>query len=430
MPQTLQPMDIKELIIMLERFIKSGRISFSLLTYDRLGEAVANELIVKYDQDMVLLYIKNQDGLVKAVGTETDLLFNEFLVKFLEVNETETLPAFDPKLFFQIKRDSSDFAGYSQENIDYFYNLIENQFASLTPALLHAKVDSADHDLIPFMGTKQVYYDLSNIINGQIIRNMDDTIAAIIEYVNTLRDNLTDALNNAKAIYDATISSLTTVNTRQDATLTAIKNDVAAMNTKLSTVTTSVTNMASKVSTRVRGQQFYVAGSGTVAYPVLIRYNSGINAITGGYEFFGCQFYLTYEDGNRFNVVMLGDGSGTNSSSYWTGIGTKYVVTQKCNGSGTPNIYNCEEIGPMQWILMLRGTSWYTVWTKYLDYLYLDASTAAKSGRNPINVPGTVANRGLYNNGSYNANFSKSFSNQMIVGGSIIVQNRFQLSIV
>jgi len=427
---TLQNVDLKELISMLERYLKAGRISFSLLDYSRNNEAITNELIVKYDQENILLYIKNTDGEIKPVGTETDLIFNEFLAKFLEVGESEITPPYDPKLFFQIKQDSSAFYGYSQENINFFYNWIESNMDSLEPYLLHANtVDEVQHDLIPMQTAKTVYYDLGKVVTGQTIRDMDSVISALVTMMNNIKSDLTAALNSAKATYNSMIDTLNKTNSTQTTAINGLKTDITNLNTGLSTLNTNLTNLANKVDQRIRPKTFTVGGNANTAYPVRIYYNSGVNPVTGGYEFFQGQFFLSFEDGNRSCVAALGDATETNSSSYWNGVCNRYVVTQKGNGAGVPAFYHFTEVGPMNWICVLRGAATYTVWSKYIDYVSVDASTTSKNGVNAGGIPGTVWNYLLYNDGNYNATFVKTYAPNIATDG-LGLNGRYVLHVV
>jgi len=422
MPENLS---IEDLLGLLERFLKSGRLSFSLLTWNRRDEAVINELVIKYQDNLALVYIRNPDGQIVPVGTETDLLFQEFLAKFLEVSVTKQKPDYDPQMWFMLRENSVNFTGYDAEVISQFYQFVENNLSSLKPYLLQVKDSGKLSKLVPFISATTVFYDMNKVMSNGSILNMDDALKAIVTLMNNVKTDLTNLLDSTKNQYNEALNALETNITRHQTEINTLKTDINTVVSKYNTTLSTLNTLAANVDYKIRGLQFSVAGDSNTAYPIRLQYTSGDGALTGGNELFLASPMITYSDNNRNVVIMLGLGNDS-IGSFHTG-GTKFTISQNCTGAGTPCFSNAYLIGAGTYIVMLGGARTYTVWSKHIDKLTVEAGAYAKNGYNPTAFS-TVLNRMVA--ARYNSTYVGTFTDTVYLYGELVLQNRYRIRVV
>ena len=379
--------DLTDLQTLLERYIKAGRISFSLLTWDNKSEAKENELIIKYDNENAFLYIKNADGKIVSVNTETDLSYQEFLAKFMEVSSAKEKAPFDPQLWFKINEDASMFSGYSQENISYFYNYIENNLTSLKPYIINTTADGENHEMLPFMSTRTVYYDLGKIIKDGNIVNVEDTISAIMNLVNNIKSEITDMLNINIRNYDDTLNEFQSHIDRQNEEISVLHSAVSTVDKKYTDLTAKVKEISDKMDLKIRSKKFTLSGDSNRIVPVIIWIggggedlpteflNSSDTSARNPQELFLGGAFITYTDPNRNVILQLGSGMETNEAANIHG-GTEFTVTQNGNTDAQGVIYGQGVIHGVQkkhaghWLVWLLAGKTYYLWSKYVDYIW------------------------------------------------------------
>ena len=438
--------DLTDLQTLLERYIKAGRISFSLLTWDNKSEAKENELIIKYDNENAFLYIKNADGKICAVNTETDLSYQEFLAKFMEVSATKEKAPFDPQLWFKINEDASMFSGYSQENISYFYNYIENNLTSLKPYIINTTADGETHEMLPFMSTRTVYYDLGKIIKDGNIVNVEDTISAIMNLANNIKSEITDMLNINIRNYGDTLNEFQAHIDRQDEEISVLHSAVSTVDKKYTDLTAKVKEISDKMDLKIRSRKFTVGGTTSQIIPVTFTMTGGgedlPNDVAGGKwaagakEAFMGGMFITYNDANRNVIIQLGSNMEANVAAGLSS-GTEFTVTQsqavggtrtdgKVSGVGT--VHAIERVSAGKWCVWLTGGRSYYLWSKYVDDITINAKATTKEGKYTVQKYGTKIHQALYDR--LNKEFSFHYTDVLNITHQLTLGSRYVLSIV
>lgn len=144
--------NIKELAMELEKYLKAGRFSFAVLMWDQRNKAVVNELIVKYDEKdhKPILYIKNANGDIVPIISESDKIFKDFLENFIEVSVNRT-KNYEPSLYFMLRQDNEGNTGWNQSTVDQFYTFVSDNFSKLKPYVLQTFKKGKSDLLIPFV---------------------------------------------------------------------------------------------------------------------------------------------------------------------------------------------------------------------------------------------------------------------------------------
>ena len=409
--------DLTDLQTLLERYIKAGRISFSLLTWDEKSEAKENELIIKYDNENAFLYIKNADGKIVSVNTETDLSYQEFLAKFMEVSATKEKAPFDPQLWFKINEDSSMFSGYSQENISYFYNYVENNLTSLKPYIINTTADGETHEMLPFMSTRTTYYDLGKIIKDGNIVNVEDTISAIMNLVNNIKSEITDMLNINIRNYDDTLNEFQSHIDRQDEEISVLHSAVSTVDKKYTDLTAKVKEISDKMDLKIRSKKFTILGDGNTIVPVIFQMRDGEDLPTkvsdkdsgwasGSKMAFMGGMFITYSDSNRNVILQLGSNMETNFTAH-VHNGNEFTITQNCNGNGQGVVHGVYKFNGESgtWVVWLLTNKTYYLWSKYVD----EAMVYTDSGYNGTGVSGVYAVCSQYGIKTYKYNTTNDY---------------------
>lgn len=435
MPNPRIMVTAEELSLMLEKLIKAGRISFSACVWENRDSALPNEIILKYDEiEGVLAYTRDpKTNEIKPIGTETDLWVNKFKANFLEVSDIRSKQDVDPSIWFQTKTSSEGFTNYNQETVNFLYDQIEAQLSSLKPYIMKVNCDGEAHRVIPFMSARGVYYDLSKIMSGQIIRNLEDVFKLMMEYMNKLRSDLDSQLQSLNSIIADAQANISDQNARQDLDIVALEKEVERQAENMQNVQSDVQNLATGVEYKPRPYQVSLQGDPNTAYPIVIRFTEAGEEIEGGFEVFNAETFVVFEDPTRNNVIQLGHGADTTSQNYYSGkTDDSWIFTQHIQGTPVaPAIYDVRHMGPGVWLVMLRGTCTVNIFSKYMETLDIDDSLSAKYGVNPVtNVPNTVINENLTGSKIRNTSFTKRFDSSVQVVGDLYIQNRYRLRIV
>lgn len=412
-----------------EKLIKDGRFTFAVTAWENRDTAPDQSLIVRWTGDLPMLYMK-RDGAYYPAGTETDLNFNKFILNFLEVSPTRQKEDVDPSIWFKTFKDSSNSEGYSDENIKMAYQYIEQNLPSMSPYIQKVAVDSKEHYVIPMIISKMVFYDLAKLIANEKIRSLDEVFPLLIQYMQKVRtDNQAQITAVNKAITEVQ-TDIRDQNNRQDENIELLSKESQEQTSSNSALLEKIDTFIKKTEFRNRSKRFSIEGSATYAYPVAITIGNGNNQLSNGYECFNAPTYIMTDDGNRLNIVQLGGSSTVYVSNVPYQLDDTYIMTQKCNGSSTtPIIYDIKRVSYNTWVLLIKGGSSFTVYSKYIDDIQVDTSTDSKFDINPIaNIPSVVINKLLTAENLRNISFSIRKDAQ-IQAIDEVISNRYKISI-
>lgn len=425
--------NIKEFYMELEKFLKTGRFSFAILTYDNKDRAVVNELIVKYDEvdHKPMLYIKNPNGDIVPIITESDALLKQFLENFLEISVDRT-KSYEPSLWFMLRKDDSGDTGWNQSTIDQFYHFVGENMSKLKPYVLQTFKNQRRDIVIPFVDTKMVYYDMGKLIDGNGIENFDKIVDMLYNLIKTIQSNLVDVMNGIETKFNDLDQKLRADNIRQDNDINQINKQMSATETKLDEVIAEIGKVAGTTERRLMPVTITVGGSNSTIYPVSVKVAGGGHAISGGTEMFAGAMFLTMEDSKKHIVVQLGNDHMTDSPNYFSGSeDLHFVYSQKVlDGNGAKHyVYEVTQFGSGYYGLLLRGATKYTLWTRYPEHTSIVNSLQTIGGLSPIPEGNKGINPQLTDDRIIGTDITRTFTNSVHVVSSVMVGNQIKMSI-
>lgn len=429
--------DIKEFRMEMEKFLKAGRFSFAILTWDQRQNAVINELVVKYDEKdhKPMLYIKNPKGDVVPIITESDKILKDFLENFIEISVDRT-KNYEPSLWFMLRKDENGNTGWNKSTINQFYSFIGANFNKMKPYVLQTFKDNQRELLIPYVGTQMVFYDMGKLIKGAGVENFDNIVNMLYNLITDIKENLVDIMNGIETKFTDMNNKLVQENERQNAEIKTLEQQIKQTEDKLDDVMNSLGDIRGTTERRLLPVEISVGGNANTIYPVSVSLRGGGLAISGGTEQFAGAMFLTLETPQRNIVVQLGNNHMTDSPNYFTGITDQYFVySHKIldGGNAKHYVYDVKNISSGSYALLLRGATKYTLWTRYPDNTVIDTDlgeiqTPAGSMR-PIGENDKTVNPQLTDDTILGSNVVRTFCNSVHVVNSIMIGNKLKMSI-
>jgi len=388
MREVMREIDFHDLKIFLERYLKAGRISFSLLAWDNRANGQKGEMIINYDSDYGILYTKNDKNEIIPLRTETDIIFMEFIANFLEVNDVKIKPHAEPQLFFKLMRDTGGNTGFTQQVIEKHYRYIEDNLSSLTPlSSWTVNTDGKSENLTQFSSARTTYYDLGKVISGQVINNMEDTVRIIVSFMNNITKELTDMLNSVRVHYDQSLNQVRDQQARIDGNISVLTNLANGINSNITAMRNSINTISSNMDIRMHRRDFTTGGSNSSYFtPVLITLNeNGLgNSLPdgAGMEAFGAGLYITGSWRIPGFALELGSGNlFSNNARYPSSGGSRFTVSFHPNSLSYLPFAGAKRVGAGAWVVMLRSTYEYTLWSKYAtNGIVINPDTSTKYG--------------------------------------------------
>lgn len=428
--------DTKEVFVELEKFLKTGRFSFAVLTWDNRNKAVVNELIVKYDKDKKpMLYMKNPDGELKPIITESDSTLKDFLENYIEISVDRT-KNYEPSLWFMLRQDENGNTGWNKSTVSQFYNFIDQNMNKLKPYMLQVFNKGNRDILVPFIGTQMVYYDVGRLVKGEGIENFDNVINILYNLITDIKDNLIDIMNAVQTKFDDMNAKLVQENERQNIEIENLGNQMKETEKLVAGVLDELGDIRSTTERRLRSVDITVGGNANTIYPVKLKYTGGGSPISGGTELFMGAMFLQMESPTRNIVMQIGNDHMTTSPAYYTGNqDTYFVYTHKVlDGANAKHyIYDCIFSGSGEYVVLLRGGTKYKLWTKYPDFLQITNNLAAvgtPSGDiSPIPESNKTRRPMLTDDSILGADVVRTFVSSVHVVNSVMVGNKIRLGI-
>lgn len=199
--------DMKNLMSQIEKFIKGGRIVIELLTKEEAEDLTPRQICVEFDYEekVARLFIMNDQGEIVPVKSKAEDLIEEFLIKFIEVGVNKKYD-YDPSLHFKLMHDTE---GFTQANIERFYNYMTENFTQFKPYIQYVKdFDSNTHGVIPFMSSDAVYLNLGRIIQDKGITNVTTAINELYEFMTSYRTSMESIINKMNNSLNGLIESI------------------------------------------------------------------------------------------------------------------------------------------------------------------------------------------------------------------------------
>lgn len=429
--------NVKEVMMEVEKFLKAGRFSFSILNWDMRNNAVINELIVKYNERTrkPMLYIKNPDGSIVPIVTESDEKLKDFVGSFIEISVDRT-KNYEPSMWFMLRKDGSGNTGWNKDTIKQFHQYIEQNYNQLKPYALQVFKEGKRELLVPYMDASMVFYDLGKLIADESIHGFDEVAKLLYSLVTQIRDNLVELMNTIQDKFDDMDAKLRHENKRQNQEIEGLKSQMDATDKKLNDLLDRLGDVKSTTERRLLPTTISVAGEANMIYPVRIRYTNGGFSIAGGQEFFMGSMFLNMENEYRNIVVQIGNDHITTSSGYYIGKQDEFFCyTHKViDGSNAKHyVYNVSQVAAGDFILMLRGRTTYTLWCKYPDGIEITntASTIniGSGSYAPISESVKTQNPLLTDDTILSADTCRTFSGSIHVVDSIIVGTNTKMRI-
>lgn len=429
--------NVKEVMIEIEKYLKAGRFSFSILSWDMRNNAVTNELIVKYDEKTgkPMLYIKNPSGEVVPIITESDANLKKFLENFIEVSVDRT-KHYEPSMWFMLRKDGNNDTGWNKDVINQFYRYIEDNYDQLKPYALQLFHNKQRELLIPYVDSKMVFYDLGKLIQNQVVHNFDDITELLYNLIMDIKENLVDIMNSIEDKFNTMNDKLEQENERQNTEISNLRKQVEQTEKSLNGLLGQLDDVKGTTERRLLPVTITVAGNNNTIYPVRVKYTGGGLQVAGGTQMFMGAMFLTMENAQRNIVLQFGNNHMTTSPGYYIGQADQYYVyTHKViDGSNAKHyVYDVQQVGSGDHVIMLRGGTTYTIWTKYPDHIEITNTASGMDtpiGRiEPIPDTNKTRNPQLTDDTILGSDTCRTFANSVHVVDYIIIGNNTKLKI-
>lgn len=250
--------DTKDLLMQIDRSIKAGRMSFSLLSTDSLGKIKQNELYIDYGNDDNGNPIgpnnnnfptdgKPIRGKIKLMGpkgpvdltTVTGTKLHEFINNFLEVSVNKTKD-YEPGMWLMLRQNEHGDTGYNESTIEQFYRFIQKNKNELTPYIMQTFKDGKRDVLIPYITSDLVFYDVSKIIEGEGIKNLDDVIKLIYKLSDNVSNSLTANIEAITKKMELAITNLNDTSIRINNTINTLDESIRDVKSQLNDLSTTI----------------------------------------------------------------------------------------------------------------------------------------------------------------------------------------------
>ena len=422
----MRGLDLKELLVTKEEFLKAGRIQVAILNLADKDKAIVRELMIDLESnpEKPVLYIKMPDGSVKPVYTESDELFNEFLENFIEVSTVKTKD-YQPSLWMMLKADRNGNTGFNSESIQKHYDYIQEHRSEIKPYMLQTFEKGKDRELlIPFVTTQEVYYDLGRLVQNETIKNFDDIINIMWNLLQDIQQNLTDIINAVEGKFNDLDTKLKQENERQNSQIASLTDMVSGVEVKIEELKNTIGDSNNTAEKRIRPKELVVGGQNNTIYPVKLKYTGGgIPISEGGTELFMAPMFITLDTRERNIILQLGHSHMTTSANFYSKTDNYFIYGQKVLRSDNAKfyIYDVMQTGPGEFTVLLRGNSVYKLWSKYVENIEITNNGGTIGGIAPYSDTILTRNPNLTNKNNIGVNITQTFSNSIHVSKNVII---------
>ncbi len=438
-------LNLNQQLINLEKLIKSGRFTFALVTLDKSGDAVTNELLVDYSgekADKPVLYIKREDGTLLPISSKSDELLEELKINIIDVG-VERSNNYDTSVWFALKKDtvSEDTTFNSTSVITQFYDTITNNLINYKPFIQHTISNGVEHMLIPYTDSTHVFFNMNTIIGGdKDIKHLEYVINYIVSNINNIKNSLTTDITNLNLLLTTLINNINAKNNLQDIEINNLKQTQTITLSKINQMLTDINTIYNTTEREIRKTTLNIGNDSNYMYPIVIRYDKANigDAITGfGRHAFDGEIRVTASNATYDVVVSLGDTLmtelyNTNNKGTYS-YRHKLKVTPDINSKLQLPIIHAEMYDAFSFVLYVKGGTTLEIWTKYKESLVTNIYTGSVNlGGNSYSpkLMSTIVNSFIQGDNRYDLVFNEfTTTDREIITKDLIIQNKYILGI-
>lgn len=403
---TQQLSQIKDKLMYIDRYMKAGRFTFSLLTADNKDLATMHELILDYGTDdngtaygskngfptnadgtikipRPSIFVINEKGERVNIETESALQIRKFLDNFFEVSTNRTKFG-EPSMWLKLIANDDGTTTYGEDNTRKFYEYTVANKDQLHPYILQTFKDGKRDILIPFMTANHVFYDVSKIIAGEKIRTIEDTFKLLHTMINTIGDNIKFNISTIEARMNDTMNMLKEKSDIQDRAIAALQQNINDMGSYYLEVSNKLTNIIEKVGKSFIKKPYFVKRGEILRIkfnPAKKGFKPAIDTFERAADIYSSCLFITGQIGTAEIFVEIGPGShiGFDKIAFFMDKNTSHEFSQPNMriaqvGTAMPDniISFAEQSATGEYIIQFNYDIGINVWTKYIDYMEID----------------------------------------------------------
>ena len=420
---------IKDKLMYIDRYMKAGRFTFSLLTADNKNLATMHELILDYGTDnngnaygttngfptdkdgkvkvpRPSVFVINENGERVNVETESAIQVRKFLDNFFEVS-TQRTKFGEPSMWLKLIANDDGTTTYGEKNTRDFYEYVRNNKDQLVPYIMQTFKDGKRDILIPFITADHVFYDVSKIIAGEKIRSIDGVFSLIHSMVNRIGENLRFNIATIEERMNNTLEMLKEKADIHDRAIAALQKNINDMESYYIELKTKITDIMDKV-----GKTFIKKGVFVKRGEILkLKFNpskKGFKPAIDGFEkaadIYSSCLFITGQINTAEIFVEIGPGShiGFDKIAFFMDKNTSHEFSQPNMriaqvGSAMPDniISFAEQAATGEYIIQFNYDIGINVWTKYIDYMEIETAIPPEEAKRIMNT--VQANRSRMN---------------------------------
>lgn len=393
----------KDLLMKIDRYMKAGRFTFSLLTADQAKNAVLHELILDYGTDehgmaygskngfptkedgtvdipRPKLFVLGQDGSRVNIETESAKIIKDFMDNFFEVS-TERTKHGEPSMWLKLIANDDGSTTYGEENTKKFYEYIKNNKDILTPYVMQTFKNGKRDVLVPFITADHVFYDVSKIIAGEKIRSMDDVFKLLHNMIKEVGDNIRATIEALQARIDSTLSMLVEKAAIQDRAIAALRTNINEFTESHDALKVSIKGILDRVGKAFTKKSMFV-GKGSILKlkfnPAKQGFKPAIDSFERAADIYAACLFITGQVGTSEIFVEIGPGShiGFDKIAFFMNKNASHEISQpnmRIAQVGSPLDDNmisfAEQIATGEYVIQFNYDMNINIWSKYIDYM-------------------------------------------------------------
>lgn len=395
--------DIRELLLKLDRRLKTGVFTFSLLTGDKKDRAVMHELVLDYGLDeqgrpygadngfpvdkngkvelpRPKLYVVDENGNRVDIQSEAAIRIKDFMDNFFEVSVTRTKYG-EPSMWLKLIPDANGNTTYNNTNIEEFYRYLQFNKENLTPHIMQTFKDGERHILMPFVTADHVFYDVSKIIAGEGIRNFEDTFELLHNLIKNITDNISDNLRIIEDRMNRTFAMLTEKSNVHDRAIESLETSITRLDGSLREINKKADSLSDKIGKTFSRKSVHVKAGQILKIifnPLKHGFKPAIDSYEKGADIFSSSIFITGEIGFSEVFVDIGVGShiGIDRLAFYMDKNTSPRLSQpnmRIAQVGAPmsdNIISfAEQMKIGEYVFQFNYDIDINIWSKYVDYM-------------------------------------------------------------
>lgn len=420
---------IKDKLMYIDRYLKAGRFTFSLLTADNKNLAAMHELILDYGVDengrpfgatngfptdkdgnvkipRPKIFVLNDKGERVNVETEAAIQIRKFLDNFFEVSTKKTING-EPSMWMKLIANDDGTTTYGEKNTKDFYEYTVNNKDKLVPYIMQTFKNGKRDILIPFITADYVFYDVSKIIAGEKIRNMSDVFKLIHTMVSKIGENIKFNINTIEERMNSTLEMLKERSEIQDRAIAALQKNISDMESYYLELKKKLLDVIDKVGKSFVKKSVFIKRGNILRLkfnPSKKGFKPAIDGFEKAADIYSSCLFITGQIGTSEIFVEIGPGShiGFDKIAFFMDKNTSHEFSQPNMriaqvGSAMPDniISFAEQSATGEYIIQFNYDIGVNIWTKYIDYMEIDTAVPDADAKQIMN--NVQANRSRMN---------------------------------